>query len=72
MKYFIKLCLLACFTNIVSRSGDIRLSDGEVIESHDQNTAAKDKWAEIVTYHSFQGVDDDRHDEIMDDERFTR
>ena len=72
MKFFIKLCLFGCFANIVSRSGDIRLSDGEVIESYDQNTAAKDKWAETLTVASFKGVDDTRHDEIMDDEKFTR
>ena len=72
MKFFIKLCLLACFTNIVSRSGDSRLSEREVIKSYGKNTAAKDEWAVIVTVTKFEGVDDERRDEIMDDQKFTK
>ena len=77
MKSLIKLVLFTCFSNIISNTGEnlvdmIRLSDGEIVKSNNQNTDAKDKWAEIITVPSFEGVDDTRHDEIMDDERYTK
>ena len=77
MKSLIKLVLLTCFSNIISNPGEnlvdmIRLSDGEIVKSNDQNMSAKDKWSEVITVASFEGVDDTRHDEIMDDERYTK